>query len=553
MKDILAAWATASTTHQVLILALAGAAGIALGKIRIAGVSLGIVGVLFVGLLFGHFGLVIDAHVLEFLRDFGFVLFAYTLGLQIGPGFVGALKQRGLWLNLCATLVVTAGVGLAVAWIVGAKVPLPTGLGVFSGATTSTPSFAAAQQAFKQLGANDDTMIRQSLGYAVAYPCGILALILTFVLIRLCFRIDVRAEADALHRQRSQSAGPAPEARNFEVTNPNLASCLLSRVPGVADVVISRLSRAGRVEVAQPDQRLQLGDILHAVGTPEKLEALRLVVGVESKTDLKQIPGEVTNRRVLVSQNSVLGHTLDELVLLAQRPVVVTRVLRGGMEFIPDRDWRVRFGDILMVVGEPSAIDDIASAVGNSPKALDTPQLIPLFLGVALGMVAGMIPLALPHLPAAVKLGIAGGPLLIGILLGRTANTGPLVWHLPPSASQVLRDLGIALFLAGVGMKSGEHFAEVMASGAGWSWIGWGFVLSFVPLLIIGFAARLITKINYAELCGLLAGSMTDSPALAFAQQMTGSDAPAVAYATVYPFTMLLRVLSAQLLVFFLF
>jgi putative transport protein len=545
-------WFGTSTAHQVLLISVASAVGIAIGKIKVFGLSIGIVGVLFVALFLGHLGFQIDAHVLEFARDFGFVLFAYTLGLQIGPGFAGALKQRGLLFNSIAFLVVGLGVALVSGWIVWKHVPVPSGVGVFSGATTSTPSFAAAQQALKQLGAPEESLVRQSLGYAVTYPCGIIGLILTFVFIKFAFRVDVNAEVAALAQRQHASLGPRPEARNFEVRNPNLDGCLLSKIPGISGVVVSRISRDGHAEIARQEARVKIGDLLHAVGIPKKLEELRIVVGAESPVDVKTLPGMVSNRRLIVTHVRILGHTLEELTLLANEPVVVSRVTRGGIEFTPTPDMRVQFGDILMVVGENKALDEIAAAVGNSTKALDTPQLIPLFLGLALGMIAGAVPLAVPNLPAAVKMGLAGGPLIVGIILGRYGNTGRLVWHLPPSASLILRDFGIAIFLAGIGLKSGEHFAEVMFGENGFTWILWGMVFTTVPLLLVGCIARLWKKVNYAELCGLLAGSLTDSPALAFAQQMTGSDAPALAYATVYPLTMLLRVVSAQLLVFML-
>jgi len=540
-----------SVARTVVLLGLAGAIGITLGKVRIFGISLGIAGVLFVGLFLGHLKLTFDAHVLEFVRDFGLILFVYTLGLQIGPGFFGSLRARGLSLNLFAAAVVLLGVLVAAAWIGCGFVSMPAGVGLLSGATTNTPSLAAAQQALKQVGAPDDAAIVQGLAYAVAYPFGILGIIFTMLIVRSVFRIDVKAEVAAAEAARRPSV-PKPATRNFEVRNPNLVGRALGKVPGLtgSGVVVSRFSRGGAVAVAQPETMLQLGDILHAVGPEEGLDGLRVVVGAEAHVDLKTAPGPVTNRRLIVTKTDSLGEPISESEVFTQHQVVVTRVTRNGLEFTPTPSFRLQFGDILMVVGEAPQIDAVAAAVGNSPKALESPQPIPFFLGIILGVIVGSIPLALPGLPAAVKLGLAGGPLVVAILLSRLANTGPLVWYMPPTANLMLREVGITLFLAAVGIKSGEKFVEMLTSGNGWHWLGFGAAITAIPLLVVALVARAWRKTNYAELCGLLAGSMTDPPALAFAQQTTGSDAPAVAYATVYPLVMLLRVFSAQLVVF---
>lgn len=542
-----------SVARTVILLGIAGAGGIALGKIRIAGVSLGVAGVLFVGLCLGYLKLTIDAHVLEFVREFGLILFVYTLGLQIGPGFFGSLRERGLLLNGFAAAVVLLGVVVTVGWIRFGFVDLPAGVGLLSGATTNTPSLAAAQQALLQVNAPESAAIVQGLAYAIAYPFGIIGIILTMLLVRRVFRVDVRAEVAQAERAQAPTV-PKPATRNFEVRNANLVGRPLGKVPGLAGsgVIVSRFSRGGAVEVARPDTLLRTGDILHAVGPEEGLDELRIVVGAETGVDLKALPGPVTNRRLIVTRSDVYGKQIADLDLFAEHNVVVTRVTRGGLEFSPSPGIRLQFGDILMVVGESPQIDAVAAAVGNSNKALNSPQPIPFFVGIALGVIVGSIPLALPGLPAAVKLGLAGGPLVVAILLSRLANTGPLVWHMPTNANLMLREVGITLFLAAVGLKSGEKFVEVLLGGDGLRWLLYGAVVTALPLLIVGLVARLWKKLNYAELCGLLAGSMTDPPALAFAQETTGSDAPAVAYATVYPLVMLLRVFSAQLVVFLL-
>jgi putative transport protein len=543
-----------SVARTVILLGLAGAAGAALGKIRIGGVSLGVAGVLFVGLFLGYLKLAVDPHVLEFVREFGLIIFVYTLGLQIGPGFFGSLRARGLMLNGFAATIVLLGAALAVLFIQRGWIALPAGVGLLSGATTNTPSLAAAQQALKQVGVSDSAASVQGLAYAIAYPFGIVGIILTMLLVRALFRINVRDEVAAAEAAQ-RPARPKPSTRNFEVRNPNLVGRPLGKVPGLAGsgVVVSRFSRGGVVAVARPDTLLRLGDILHAVGPEEGLDELRVVVGADAGVDLKTMPGAVTNRRLIVTRSDIFGRELGEIDAFAENDVVVTRVTRGGIEFTATPGFRVQFGDVLMVVGEAPRIDAVAAAVGNSNKALNSPQPIPFFLGIALGVVVGAIPLAVPGLPAAVKLGLAGGPLVVAILLSRIANTGPLVWYLPTNANHMLREVGITLFLAAVGLKSGDKFMEVLLGGDGVRWLLYGALVTAVPLVLVGLVARAWKKLNYAELCGLLAGGMTDPPALAFAQQTTGSDAPAVAYATVYPLVMLLRVFSAQLIVFLLY
>lgn len=554
MDWLITLFAQDSVARTVVLLAVAGAAGTALGKIRVGGVSLGVAGVLFAGLFLGYLKLTVDAHVLEFVREFGLILFVYTLGLQIGPGFFGSLRARGLVLNGFAAAVVLLGVLVTALWIGLGLVPVPAGVGLLSGATTNTPSLAAAQQALKQVGAEDSALVVQGLAYAVAYPFGILGIIVTMLLVRRVFRVDVRAEVAAAERAQAPSA-PKPATRNFEVRNANLVGCAIGKIPGLAGsgVVVSRFSRGGVVEVARPETTLREGDILHAVGPEEGLEALRIVVGREAAVDLKAVPGTVTNSRLIITRSTVFGRELGEIGIFREHDVVVTRVTRGGIEFPPAPSFRLQFGDVLMVVGEAPQIERVAAAVGNSNKALNSPQPIPFFLGIALGVIVGAIPLAFPGLPAPVKLGLAGGPLVVAILLSRVANTGPLVWHLPTNANHMLREVGITLFLAAVGLKSGEKFLDVLLGADGLRWLLFGAVVTAVPLLVVGFLARRIWKVNYAELCGLLSGSMTDPPALAFAQQTTGSDAPAIAYATVYPMVMLLRVFSAQLVVFLLY
>lgn len=540
-----------SVARTVILIGVACSAGLLLGKIKVFGVSMGVAGVLFAGLALGHFHLTFDHKVMEFVREFGLILFVYTLGLQIGPGFFASLRSRGIALNLFAALIVFLGFVVASGWIILGRVGVPAGVGLLSGATTNTPSLAAAQQALQEVGAAEDAAVVQGLGYAIAYPFGIFGIIFTMIIVRTVFRIDVKKEVAEAEASQRPSV-PPPATRNFEVRNPNLVGCVLGEVPGLngSGAVVSRFSREGVVAVAKTDTRLQLGDILHLVGPAADLNALRIVIGSEAGVDLKTLPGLVTNRRIIVTHSALFGKPLADLTAFAQHQVVVTRITRNGLEFSPKPGFRLQFGDVLMVVGEAPQIDAVAVVVGNSPKALGTPQPLTFFLGIALGVLVGSIPLFLPGLPAAVKLGLAGGPLVVAILLSRLTTTGPLIWHIPHTANHMIREIGISLFLAAVGIKSGEKFVSVLLGAEGVRWLVYGALITIVPLLIIGFVARAWKKINYAELCGLLAGSMTDPPALAFAQQTTGSDAPAVAYATVYPLVMLLRVFTGQLVVF---
>lgn len=547
-------FATESVARTIILLGVAGGAGIALGKIKVCNIGLGSAGVLFAGLVLGHFKLGFNHEVLEFIREFGLILFVYTLGLQIGPGFFASLRSRGIILNVFAVAIVLGGVAIAAFWISSDFVSVPAGVGILSGATTNTPSLAAAGQALAEVGVAPDLAAVQGLGYAIAYPFGIIGIILTMIIIRALFRINVQEEV-SLAEAASHPNTPPPSTRNFEVRNPNLVDTKLGEVPGLSgsSVVISRFSRSGIVEVARYDTRLQLGDILHAVGPENQLNSLRIVIGAEAGVDLKAVPGTVVNERILVTKSAVFGKPLSQITAFAQHNVVATRVTRQGLQFAASPGFRLQFGDVVMAVGEREQINKIADVLGNSNKALNEPQPMPFFFGIALGVLVGSIPLAIPGLPAAVKLGLAGGPLVVAILLSRLISTGPIIWHMPNNANHMLREIGITMFLAAVGIKSGEQFVSVLLGADGLRWMLFGATITIIPLLVVALIARLWKKTNYAELCGMLAGSMTDPPALAFAHQSTGSDAPGVAYATVYPLTMLLRIFSAQLLVFLLY
>lgn len=542
----------ASVAHSVLILALVTAGGLALGSIRVVGVSLGVAGVLFVGLMFGHVGLGIPHEVLEFVREFGLILFVYTIGIQVGPGFVSSLRRQGMRLNLLAASIVLGGAIIAVALHVLADVPMPASVGLFSGGTTNTPSLAAAQQALREKTTDDAIRALPGLGYAISYPFGVLGIILTMLVLRALFRINVQEEARMFLSSQEQDK-PGLAVMNLVVQNQNLDGMELKSIPFPQDsgVVISRVLHEGRLHVAHPHMRLAVGDTILAVGPREKLNELRIIVGCETNVDLQEVPSHITSRRLIVTKKEAVGRTVDELDLIKRYGVTITRVARADIELPVSPAVRLQFGDTVMAVGESEAIDRAAEELGNSPKQLNHPMLIPMFVGISLGVILGSWPVFLPGMPAPVKLGLAGGPLLVALILSRVGKIGPLVWYMPISANFMLREVGISLFLACVGLKSGDRFMETLTAGDGFKWMALATLITMVPILVVGVVARGVLKMNYLSACGLLAGSMTDPPALAFVTHGTGSEGPSIAYATVYPLTMLLRVLCAQVLVLY--
>jgi putative transport protein len=544
---------TQHVAHAILVLAAVAVLGLALGSWKFRNVSLGIAGVLFAGIILGHFGLTIDPDVLHFVREFGLILFVYTIGMQVGPGFLTSLRNQGLPLNLMALSIVLLG-ALVTVGIAGATgLDWAAAVGLFTGATTNTPALGAAQEALRSLGEVDPSRVDlPALGYAVAYPFGIVGIILSMLLFKTLFRVNLARESEQFHKAHMSDKEPL-QRMNLLVDNPNLNGLRLDQIPGMQEleVVVSRIKRVDNPEVlpAHGTTAVQCGDILLAVGAKANLERFRLIVGQLSNVDLLSMPGQVTRQRVVVTRKQVIGKSLRELGLNQVYGVTVSRVTRADIELTALPDLKLQFGDMLQVVGEKDAIVNAAKALGNSLKEVNHTNLIPIFVGIVLGIVVGTYPLTVGDMPAPVRLGLAGGPLLVAIILSRIGKIGPLVWYMPVNANVVLRELGIVLFLACVGLKAGEKFFDQLLHGPGLAWMGYGVLITLVPLLIVGWIGRVILKTNFLNLCGLLAGSMTDPPALAFANSVNQSDAPSVAYATVYPFTMLLRIIVAQLLV----
>ncbi len=537
---------------SICILSLVAIIGLWMGNLRIYGVGLGFGGVLFGGIAVGHFakqyGLVVDFHTLDFIREFGLILFVYTIGIQVGPGFFASLRSSGLKLNAFAALLVILGCIVAVILHKVWGIPLPVILGTYSGAVTNTPSLGAGQLMLTELGADANMM---TLSYAVAYPFGICGILLSMWLIRFIFRINVDSEA-RLYQQQSGLGHGNLQTMNVEIRNSNLSGLTLQEIPDLeeGEVVCSRLKRGDELMVPKPDTIVQMGDLLHLVGDKKSLRKVRLVIGEEVAVSLSTQGTELRVERVVVTNEKVLGKTLGDLELKSKYDVVVSRLNRAGIELVPGSGSSLQFGDILNLVGRPESIDAVAGLVGNAQHKLQQVQMLPVFIGIGLGVIVGSVPFYIPGFSAALKLGLAGGPLVVALILSRIGSIGKLYWFMPPSANLALREIGIVLFLSVVGLKSGGEFVSTLVDGDGLLWMACGAVITLLPLLVVGVLARVFGHINYLSICGLLAGSMTDPPALAFANAMhPTSDAAALSYATVYPMVMFLRIISPQLLV----
>ncbi|WNB76929.1 putative transporter [Methylomonas koyamae] len=538
-----------SVPHTLLVISLVIASGLVLGRLSLAGIQLGIAGVLFSGLIFGHFQLSINPEVMHFLREFGLVLFVYAIGLQVGPSFVSSFFRYGLKLNGLAAAIVLLGALAAVLISIVGEIPMPVAVGLFSGATTNTPSLAAAQQVLGSLpNIGPDTLKMPGLGYAVAYPFGIAGIILAMLLNKRLFKIDIAQEAKLFDDNQQQQAH-VPIWKDLKVENPNLNGLMLSQIPFFEgmNVVMTRILHNGQVDVAGRDSRLAVGDTIRLVGEREPLEQLKILIGPESDIDLKQIATNLHSKRLVVTNKAAINQTIGNLCLLYG--VTISRIHRPDVEFSPTSHVHVQFGDELHVVGSQDALTSIEKALGNSLEELDHPQIMPIFIGISLGVLLGSFPLYLPGIPSAVKLGMAGGPLLVAIMLSRIGNWGAMTWHLPKSSNIILKDIGIVLFLACVGLHSGDQFVETLVKGDGFYWMACAALITLLPLLIVAAVGRIFYKLNFLSLCGLLAGSMTDPPALAFANNLSPSAAVSMAYATVYPLVMILRIIAAQLII----
>ena len=543
-------------SHSILLLSFVIAAGIQLGKIKVFGVSLGITLVLFVGIILGHFGFTINHNVIHFFKEFGLILFVYSVGMQVGPGFFSSFKQGGITLNMLACGIVFLGVLTAVILHYATGIPMPTMVGILSGAVTNTPGLGAAQQAFSDMhGVSDNTI---ALGYAVAYPLGVIGIILSIILIKYIFRVSFDKENEQLNSEDSSHTNEAKPisliVKNPAIFNKTVAE--LSNLLEHRDFVISRVWRDSnkQIEIASANTVLQENDKVFVITTETDAETIKTFIGEEIDMERKQwirMESQFINRRILITKPELNGKRLGQLKLRKLYGINITRINRAGVDLVAKPGLTLQVGDRVNVVGTETAVSNVEKVLGNSMKRLNEPNLITIFVGIALGIVLGSIPISFPGIPQPVKLGLAGGPLVVAILISRFGYHYKLITYTTQSANLMLREIGITLFLACVGISAGDGFVDTIVNNGGFAWIGYGFIITFVPLMIIGCIGRYFCKVNYFTLMGLIAGSTTDPPALAYSNATAGNDAPSVGYATVYPLTMFLRVLTAQLLILF--
>lgn len=542
--------------HSILLLSFVIAAGIQLGKIKVFGVSLGITLVLFVGIILGHFGFTINHNVIHFFKEFGLILFVYSVGMQVGPGFFSSFKQGGITLNMLACGIVFLGVLTAVILHYATGIPMPTMVGILSGAVTNTPGLGAAQQAFSDMhGVSDNTI---ALGYAVAYPLGVIGIILSIILIKYIFRVSFDKENEQLNSEDSSHTNEAKPisliVKNPAIFNKTVAE--LSNLLEHRDFVISRVWRDSnkQIEIASANTVLQENDKVFVITTETDAETIKTFIGEEIDMERKQwirMESQFINRRILITKPELNGKRLGQLKLRKLYGINITRINRAGVDLVAKPGLTLQVGDRVNVVGTETAVSNVEKVLGNSMKRLNEPNLITIFVGIALGIVLGSIPISFPGIPQPVKLGLAGGPLVVAILISRFGYHYKLITYTTQSVNLMLREIGITLFLACVGISAGDGFVDTIVNNGGFAWIGYGFIITFVPLMIIGCIGRYFCKVNYFTLMGLIAGSTTDPPALAYSNATAGNDAPSVGYATVYPLTMFLRVLTAQLLILF--
>ena len=541
--------------HSILLLSIVIALGIQLGKIKIFGISLGITLVLFVGIVMGHFGFTMNPDILHFFKEFGLILFVYSVGMQVGPGFFSSFKQGGVTLNMLACGIVFLGVvtALVIHYVTG--VPIPTMVGILSGAVTNTPGLGAAQQAYTDMfGVADPTI---ALGYAVAYPLGVIGIILALIVIRYAFRVNFEKETEQLNSEDSSHNNEAKPI-SLIVKNPAIFGKTVAEISSLIerDFVVSRVWRNDnkQIEMASAQTVLNEEDKIFVITTEQDAETIKAFIGIEFEMERKQwirMESQFINRRILVTKPELNGKRLGQLKLRKLYGINITRINRSGIDLVATPNLTLQVGDRVNVVGTESAVTNVEKVLGNSLKRLNEPNLIAIFVGIALGIFLGSIPLTFPGIPQPVKLGLAGGPLIVAILVSRFGYHYKLITYTTQSANFMLREIGITLFLACVGIGAGDGFVDTIVNNGGFAWIGYGFIITFLPLIIIGSIGRYFCKVNYFTLMGLIAGSTTDPPALAYSNATAGNDAPAVGYATVYPLTMFLRVLTAQLMILF--
>ena len=542
-----------SIAHIVALYAFVIAAGVLLGKIKFFGISLVVTFVLFVGILAGHFGFTGNPAILSFVQDFGLILFVFCIGLQVGPSFFSSFKRGGITLNLLAVGIVFLNIAVALIlyFALQGRVDIPMMVGILCGAVTNTPGLGAANEALQQLHYQGPEI---AMGYACAYPLGVMGIILSMIIIRYICRVDVQRDSDEIQKEEEANPHMKPYTISLKVQNEALSGKTLSQVQNflARDFVCTRIIQDGHMITPNANTVLRLGDRMFLVCAEDDSEAIMAFIGPKIEQDwdaTNQQDKPMVSRRILVTQPNINGKTLGELHFSSMYGVNVTRVNRSGMDLFAARQLRLQVGDRVMVVGPQDAIERVANLLGNQLRRLDHPNIVTIFVGILCGILFGSLPIAIPGMPTPVKLGLAGGPLIISILIGRFGHKVKLVTYTTMSANLMLREVGLVLFLASVGVKAGENFVQMVVEGDGVLYVGLGFLITFIPLIITSIIARWHHRVNYFTLMGLIAGSNTDPPALAYANQIAGNDAPAVGYSTVYPLTMFLRILTAQLLV----
>ena len=538
-----------SIAHAVLILGLTIALGLLLGRIKFGSVSLGITWVLFVGILLSHFGLGIDPQICHFVKEFGLILFVYSIGLQVGPGFFSSLKEGGVTLNSLAVLIILLGCATCYAIHLITGEELTTMIGVLSGAVTNTPGLGAAQQTISDtIAGSADTTNRLATAYAVAYPLGVVGIIVSMLLIRYFFRIKLDREKVLAER----SNAPKTVRIDLKVCNKGIIGKKIEDIAHItrSKFVVARMIRDGKQQIASGDTELRDGDILRVVISNRDVELVQSLIGESVQLDDKEWQTSSSNlekRRILVTKSGINGKHIADLHIRESYNVTITRVVRAGIELVATHELRLQMGDVVVVVGRKNDLDQVAAILGDSVRRLDHPNLLPIFIGIFLGVLLGSIPIMLPGVPLPVKLGLAGGPLVVAILMARYGPNYKLVTFTTNSANMMIREIGISLFLAAVGLGAGEGFVSAIAGGGYW-WILYGVAITMLPLLITGILARKVFKLDYFSIMGLMSGAMTDPPALAYANSVSTNDRSAVAYPTVYPLTMFLRIFTAQIL-----
>jgi putative transport protein len=537
--------------QAVLIYGIVIAIGIWLGRLKIFGISLGVTWVLFVGLLFSYAGVSINPEVEHFIKEFGLILFVYSLGLQVGPGFFASLKKNALANNGLAAGIVLVGVAFTVIYYYASGTPMTIMAGIMSGAITNTPGLGAAQAAAKDLHLTGTDSSMMTLAYAVTYPFGVFGIILSMMILKKVFGTKIDTEKE-LHRKLNVIRSNRPISLHLNLDNKQLIGQPLRKVFKLLKepIVVSRMYHDGVVITPTPDVLLHDKDVLLVVAPKTSVEQVKMLIGSPSDTNLKEdVTSALISRMIVVTNKDVTHKRIGDIPEMHQENFTLTRLNRAGIEMVPHGNLYLQLGDVVKVVGSEKGVKVVADALGNSLKRLEVPDLAPIFMGIVLGVILGSVPMHFPNMPVPVKIGLAGGPLIVALLLSRFGNYFYLNNYTTTSANLMLRELGIAFFLASVGIGSGSNLSTAFVNGDGFIWMLKGITITVFPLLIVGFIARKFFRKTFFEICGLLAGSSTDPPALAFALKMAGNDIPSATYATVYPLTMILRIVAAQLLI----